>query len=94
MSFESLDEVKFDLGSLLQGQTWSTIFKRPKTHLLLVLEVWDVLLTYRKSGTGNILMLLDLTLGRSSKLKRGTSIFKGKKLIIISPRGLGYITNL
>ena len=33
------------------------------THLLLILEVWDGKLTYRKSLPGNLLVWSDLTLG-------------------------------
>ena len=32
------------------------------THLLLVLEFWDVKLTYRESWDGNLLLWTDLTL--------------------------------
>ena len=39
------------------------------THLLLLIEFWDVKPTYRKSWAGNLLMLLDLTLGPSFKAK-------------------------
>ena len=41
------------------------------TRLLLVLEVWDGKLTYRKSWAGNLLVWSDLTLGPSFKVKRG-----------------------
>ena len=41
------------------------------TRLLLVLEVWDVKPTYRKSWAGNLLAWSDLTLGPSFKVKRG-----------------------
>ena len=40
-------------------------------HLLLVLEVCSVKLTYRKSWAGNLLILSDLTLDPSFKVKRG-----------------------
>ena len=41
------------------------------TRLLLVLEVWDGKLTYRKSWPGNLLVWSDLTLDPSFKVKRG-----------------------
>ena len=41
------------------------------TRLLLVLEVWDGKLTYRKSWAGNLLMWSDLTLDPSFKVKQG-----------------------
>ena len=44
-------------------------FKVPISRLSLVLEVWDVKTTYRKTCAGNLLMS-DLTLGPSFKVKR------------------------
>ena len=41
------------------------------TCLLLVLEVWNVKLTYTKSLAGSLLMWSDLTLSPSFKVKRG-----------------------
>ena len=41
------------------------------THLLLVLEVYNVKPNYRKSWAGNLLMWSDLTLGPAFKVKRG-----------------------
>ena len=41
------------------------------TRLLLVLEVCDGILTYRKSWAGNLLVLSDLTLGLFFKVKQG-----------------------
>ena len=72
------------------------------TRLLLVLEVWDGIATYRKSWAGNLLVWLDLDLmGRESfgvvrfdlgpLLQGQTRINKLKSAynsLIISPRGL------
>ena len=75
MCWESVGVVKFDLGLLLQGQTWIAIPKRANnvliTCLFSVIEVCNVKSTYRKSWAGNPLMWSDLTLGSSFKVKRG-----------------------
>ena len=71
MCWESFAVVRFDLGPLVQGQTAvAKLLKEPISRLLLVLEVWDVKTTYRKTCAGNLLMLSDLTLGPSFKVKR------------------------
>ena len=70
MGWESFGVVRFDLGPLLQGQTSIAKLKSSITHLLLVLEVWDVKPTCRKSCAGNLLVWTDLTLGLSFKVKR------------------------
>ena len=49
MGWESSGVVRFDLGPLPQGQMRIAKLKSLKTQLLLVLEVWDGKLTYRKS---------------------------------------------
>ena len=49
MGWESFGVVRFDLGPLLQGQTSIAKLKSSITRLLLVLEVWDVKPTCRKS---------------------------------------------
>ena len=46
-------------------------FKVLITRLLLVLEVYNVKPTYRKSWSGNLLMWQDLTLGPFFKVKQG-----------------------
>ena len=69
MSWESSGVVRFDLGPLVQGQTSIAKPKMLITRLLLVLEVWDGIPTYRKSWAGNLLMWSDLTLGLSFKVK-------------------------
>ena len=48
MGRESFDIVRFELGSLLQGQTRIAKFKSAHNRLLLVLEVCNVKPTYRK----------------------------------------------
>ena len=67
MGSESSDVVRFDLGSLLQGQTRITKLKVLITRLLLVLEIWDDKPTYRKSWAGNLVVWSDLTLGPPSR---------------------------
>ena len=71
LGWESSDVVRFDLGPLLQGQTRITKPKMLIMRLLLVLDVWDGELTYRKSWTGNLLVWSDLTLDPSFKVKQG-----------------------
>ena len=63
------------------------------THLLLVLEVCNVIPTYRKSWAGNLLMWSDLTLGpvlqgqmRIAKHETDESDYNS---LIIGPIGLG-----
>ena len=91
MGWESVDVVRFDLGSLLQGQTNIAKLKVPITCLLLVLEVWDGKPSYRKSWAGNLLVWSDLTFGpllhgqiRTAKLKSAYNS------LIIGPTGLGW----
>ena len=69
MGWESFDVVRFDLESLLQGQTRISKPKVLINCLLLVLEVCKVKPTYRKSLARNLLMCLDLILG-PSKVKQ------------------------
>ena len=93
MDWEFFDVVRFDLGPLLQGQMRTAKLKGLITRLLLVLEVWDVKPTYKKSWTGNLLnMLSDLTLlqgqMRTAKLKNAYN------LLIIGPSGSQCETNL
>ena len=70
MCWESFAVLKFDLGPLVQGQTAVAKLKSAHIRLLLVLEVWDVKTTYRKTCAGNLLMWPDLTLDPSFKVKR------------------------
>ena len=70
MGWESPGVVGFDLGPLLQGQTSITKHKVLITRLLLVLEVWDGIPTYRKSWARNLLVWSDLTLGLFFKVKQ------------------------
>ena len=81
MGCESVDMVRFDLGTLLQGQMRIQKMKVPTTRLLLV--------TDRKSLARNLLVWSDLTFGpllqgqmRTAKLKSAYNSF------IIGPRGL------
>ena len=63
--------VRFDLGPLLQGQTRIGKLKSASNLLIIGPEFWDAKATYRKSWAGNLLVWLDLTLGRSFKVKQG-----------------------
>ena len=73
MGWESSDVVSFDLEPLLepfkvkQGQPNLKVLI---THLLFILEVCNVNPTCRISWAGNLLMLLNVTLGPSFKVKR------------------------
>ena len=60
--------LRFDLEPLVQGQTRGPSGV-PISCLLLVLEVWDVKTTYRKTCAGNLLLWSDLTLDPSFKVK-------------------------
>ena len=71
MGLESFDVFIFDVGSLLQGHPRIANLKVLITCLLLVLEVFNVKPSYRKSWAGNLLMCSDLTLGPSFEVKRG-----------------------
>ena len=71
MCRESSGVVRFDLWPLVQGQTRIGKLKVLITRLLLVLEVWDGIPTYRKSLAGNFLVWSDLTLGPPFKVRRG-----------------------
>ena len=91
MGLESFGVVGFDLGPLLQGQMRIAKLKRANiTLLFLVQEVWNGEPTYRKSWTGNLLVLSDLTLGPSFKVKRwftgfGYFSFRWIQICICSP---------
>ena len=69
MGWEFSDVVRFDLGPLRQGQMRIKNLKVLITLLLLILEVRNVKLTYRKSWARNLLMWSDLTLDPSFKVK-------------------------
>ena len=69
MSYESFDDIKFDLGPFLQGQMGSIFLQGPKSHLLLLLEVLNVKPTHSISCPMNLLMT-NLTLDLSFKVKR------------------------
>ena len=56
MGWESYNVVRFDIGPLLQGQTRIANLKVLITFLLLVLDVYNVTPTHRKSWAGNLLM--------------------------------------
>ena len=60
MGWESSDVVRFDLEPSFKVKRGQSNLKVLITCLLLVLEVWDVKPTYRKSWAGNLLMWSDL----------------------------------
>ena len=68
---KSFGDVRFDLEPLLQGQTGQVRIKVPITRLLMVLEICNIELTFRKPYAANLLAMSDLTLGRSFKVKLG-----------------------
>ena len=70
MGWESTYVVKFDLRPSFKVKRVQSNLKVHTTCLLLVLEVWDVKPTYRKSWAGNLRMWSDLTLVPSLKVKR------------------------
>ena len=89
MGCESVDMVRFDLGTLLQDQMRIAKIERPTTRLLLVTQIWDGKPSHRKSLARNLLVWSDLTFGpllqgqmRTAKLKSAYNSF------IIGPRGL------
>ena len=89
MGCESVDMVRFDLGTLLQGQMRIAKLKVPTTRLLLVTEIWDGKPSHRKALARNLLVWSDLTFGpllqgqmRTAKLKSAYNSF------IIGPRDL------
>ena len=70
MSWESFGVVGFNLGPLLQGQMRVGKLKRVYNSLIiLILEVYNAKPTHTKSKARNLLML-DLTIGPSFKVKR------------------------
>ena len=71
MDWESVDVVRFDLGSLFQGQTRTGKLKSTYSSLIIGPRGLQYKPTYRKSWAGNLLMWSDLTLGPSFKVKRG-----------------------
>ena len=71
MGWESFDVVGFDLGLLLQGQT--RIAKPKSAHNSLIIGRRGLQCEtnlYRKTWAGNLLILSDLTLDSSFKVKR------------------------
>ena len=71
MCCESSDVVRFNLGSLLQGQMRIAKVKTAYSSLIIGARglVWKAI--YRKSLAGNLLVWLDLTLGPSFKVRQG-----------------------
>ena len=71
MGWESFGVVGFELRLLLQGQIKIAKSKSAHNSLIIGQEVCNVKPTYRKSRAGNLLILSDLTLDPSFKVKRG-----------------------
>ena len=69
MGWESFGVVGFDFGLLFKVKQGYPDLKVLITRLLLVLEVCNVKPSYRKSWAGNLLILSDLTLDPSFKVK-------------------------
>ena len=63
MGWQSSDVVRFDLESLLLNQTRISKLKSAYNLLIIGLQVCNEKPTKRKSWTGNLVMLSDLTLG-------------------------------
>ena len=70
MDWESFDVVRLHLGLARQGQMRIAKHKSAYNALKLVLEVFNLTPTYRKSWNGNLLMCSDLNLGPSFKIKQ------------------------
>ena len=71
MGWESSDVIRFDLGSLLQGQTRIAKLKDAYNLLIIGPRGLQCETNLRKSWAGNLLMWSDLTLSPSFKVKRG-----------------------
>ena len=84
MGWESSDVVRFDLRPLFQGQTRRV----PIPCLLLVLEVFNGKLTYRKTWAGNFLMCSDFDLGPLLQCQLIAKFKSAYNLLIIGPKGL------
>ena len=71
MGLESSDVVRFDLGPLLHGQRRIPKRKIAYNSLIIGPRSLQCETNLWKSWAGNLLMLSDLTLGLSFKVKRG-----------------------
>ena len=71
MGCESFDVVRLDLGPLLQGQTRIGKLISAYNSLIMGPRGLHCEPTYGKSWAANLLMLSDLTLDPSFKVKRG-----------------------
>ena len=60
------------------------------TRLLLVLELWDGIPTYRKSWAGNLMLWSDLTFGPLQGQARVVKVKSADNSLIIGPRGMGW----
>ena len=70
MGWESFDMVRFDLEPLLQGQMRTAKLKCAYNSLIIGPRVLQQKPTCRILWAGNLLVLLDLTIGPSFKVKR------------------------
>ena len=71
MGWDSFSVVRFDLGPLLQGHMRIDKLKSAYKSLIIDPRACIVNSTYGKSWAGNLLMLSNLTLGPSFKVKQG-----------------------
>ena len=71
MGWESFGVVGFDLGPSFKVKRGYANLNVFITCLLLVIQVWDGKLIYRKSWAGSLLVWSGLTLDPSLKVKRG-----------------------
>ena len=71
MGWESFGVVRFDLGSLLEGQTRITKLKSAYNPLIIGPRGLEGKPTSWKSWAGNLLVWSDLTLDPSLKVKQG-----------------------
>ena len=96
MYYESFGVVIFDLRPLLQGQMGSLTFEVDFSRLLLVLEVWDVHPTYRKSCATSLLEWLFFTSDPPLQGQMGSLTFEVFLFFspIIGSRGSGCSPNL
>ena len=89
MCCESSDVVRFDLGPLLQGQMKIAKLKSAYNWIIIVQRFWDGKPTYKKSWAGNLLVWLDLTLVKRSRLNKDSQHKSAYNSLVIGPRGLG-----
>ena len=73
MGCESVDMVRFDLGTLLQGQMRTAKLKSAYNSFIIGPRGFGMV-NHRKSWAGNVFVWLDLTLDPFFKVERGYCI--------------------